>query len=133
MLCLKGNKILNFQEALKKLNELVWPAIAGEVQQLIKCCKSSVVVVEAAVLLTAGWQSFCHEVWTTLVPRNEAVKRLVERNNLTEEQAIARIDSQPSNKIYVEGANVVLCPLWDVEFTGTQVKKAWALLQNRIL
>ncbi|XP_044253000.1 bifunctional coenzyme A synthase-like [Tribolium madens] len=127
-----GSIVFSDSEALRKLNGLVWPAIADEVQKMIKNSKNRVVVVEAAVLLTAGWQRFCHEIWCTLVPRDEAVKRLIARNKLTEEQAIARIDSQPSNKAYVEEANVVLCPLWDVEFTGKQVKKAWDLLQERL-
>ena len=35
-------------------------------------CK--VVVLDAAVLLEAGWQSNCHEVWVCLVPRQEAIK-----------------------------------------------------------
>ena len=29
------------------------------------------VVLEAAVLLEAGWDSSVHEVWTTFVPRDE--------------------------------------------------------------
>ncbi|EFA07751.2 bifunctional coenzyme A synthase [Tribolium castaneum] len=128
-----GSIVFSDSSALKKLNGLVWPAIADEVQKMITNSKNPVVVVEAAVLLTAGWQSFCHEVWSTLVPRSEAIKRLMARNKLTEEQAIARINSQPSNKAYVQEAHVVLCPLWDVEFTGMQVKKAWDLLQDRLL
>lgn len=40
----------------------MWPAIADAVQDIIKKTESSVVVVEAAVLLTANWQDLCHEV-----------------------------------------------------------------------
>jgi phosphopantetheine adenylyltransferase/dephospho-CoA kinase len=118
---------------MKKLKSLVWPAIAQEVVKIIGESRNRVLVVEAAVLLTAGWEKNCHEVWSTLVPREEAIKRLISRNGLTEEQAISRIDSQPGNKTYVDSANVVLCPLWEVEFTKKQVEKAWNLLQGRLL
>lgn len=47
---------------MKKLNSIVWPAIAEEVSGMIRNSKSDVVVVEAAVLLNAGWENFCHEV-----------------------------------------------------------------------
>ena len=32
---------------------------------------ADVIVLDAAVLIEAGWDSFVHEVWTTLVPRDE--------------------------------------------------------------
>lgn len=47
---------------MNKLNSLVWPAIAEEVNRIIRGSDKKVVVVEAAVLLTAGWDKQCHEV-----------------------------------------------------------------------
>jgi dephospho-CoA kinase len=49
---------------MKKLNSLVWPAIAQEVVKIIGESRNRVLVVEAAVLLTAGWEKNCHEVRT---------------------------------------------------------------------
>lgn len=66
------------------------------------------------------------------MPREEALKRLIKRNNLTEEQAESRIDSQPPNTFYVNNSNVVFCPYWEIEYTKVQVVKAWNLLQKRI-
>lgn len=71
-------------------------------------------------------------MWVTLVPKEEAVKRLKSRNNLSEEQAVNRIESQLTNKEYVRNAHVVFCTLWPVEYTKQQVLKAWQLLQQRI-
>ncbi|KAJ8941748.1 hypothetical protein NQ314_010285 [Rhamnusium bicolor] len=118
---------------LQKLNSLVWPAIAEEVNNIIRNTDKKVVVIEAAVLLTADWQKYCHEVWTTLVPREEAINRLILRNALTEEQAKNRLDSQSPNTYYVKHANVVFCPLWPPEYTKQQVDRAWELLQKRLL
>ena len=50
------------QSKLERLNSLVWPAIAEQVRDDIEKCSSKVVVIEAAVLLRANWQRFCHEV-----------------------------------------------------------------------
>ncbi|CAH1178912.1 unnamed protein product [Phaedon cochleariae] len=127
-----GGIVFNNPGEMKKLNNLVWPAIAEEVQKIIKTCTKKVVVIEAAVLLTAGWENQCHEIWTTVIPRNEAVIRLQRRNGLTEEQANSRIESLPSNKFYVDSANVVFCTLWPVEYTKEQVVKAWGLLEKRM-
>lgn len=40
--------------------------------------------------------------------------------------------AQPSNKENIQQANVVFCPLWEVEYTKMQVEKAWDLLQIRL-
>ncbi|XP_025833338.1 bifunctional coenzyme A synthase-like, partial [Agrilus planipennis] len=117
---------------LDKLNSLVWPALADEVNELIKSSSTDIVIVEAAILIKAGWEYMCHEIWASIVPPEEAVKRISERNNLTPEQAKQRIDAQPPNKNYVEAANVVFCTLWPEDFTRSQVDKAWNLLKNRL-
>lgn len=60
------------QEKLMELNAIVWPALLVEVQKRIAKIRveksHSVVMVEAAVLLQAGWQSEMHEVWSLIVP-----------------------------------------------------------------
>ena len=60
------------------------------------------------------------------------MKRLQERNNLSEEEANKRLKTQLSNKDRVDQSNVVLCTLWEYEYTQTQVEKAWLLLQERL-
>ncbi|XP_018576337.1 bifunctional coenzyme A synthase [Anoplophora glabripennis] len=127
-----GGIVFKDPEQMKALNSLVWPTIAEEVNKIIRESDKKVVVVEAAVLLTAGWDKQCHEVWTTLVPRQEAITRLISRNGLTEEQAKNRLDAQQPNTFYVNHANVVFCPLWEPEHTREQVYNAWGLLQERI-
>ena len=51
----------------------------------------------------------------------QAVRRLVERNGITEEEAVKRLISQMSNKERVNRANVVLCTLWHPDVTQQQV------------
>ena len=54
---------------------------------MIVCIASmcaQVCVVEAAVLLRAGWESMIDEVWLVAVQRRTALRRLMERNGLDE-------------------------------------------------
>lgn len=60
------------------------------------------------------------------------MKRLQQRNNLNEEEAFSRINSQPSNCEYISHANVVFCSLWNYNFTCIQIKRAWESLVKRI-
>lgn len=57
-----GGIVFSDPKMLEKLNSIVWPCIADDVRSIIEEAKEEVVVVEAAVLLMAGWQNLCHEV-----------------------------------------------------------------------
>lgn len=56
----------------------------------------------------------------------------MQRNGLSEEEAKARLASQPTNSEQVEQANVVFSSLWRHEFTRKQVTRAWTNLKDRL-
>ncbi|NXY51981.1 COASY synthase, partial [Ceuthmochares aereus] len=112
-------------ERLKSLTDIVWPEIAQMVKEQIREADAqgkAVCVLDAAVLLEAGWQDMVHEVWTTIIPEEEAVKRIMARDGLSEEAARSRLQSQMTNSQRVEQAQVVLCTLWEPEVTRKQVE-----------
>nr|XP_019938799.1 PREDICTED: bifunctional coenzyme A synthase [Paralichthys olivaceus] len=130
-----GKKVFGNQERLKALTNIVWPEIARLVKKTISQAREEgkqVCVVDAAVLLEAGWTDMVHEVWVTVIPEDEAVLRITERDGVAAEDAVRRLNSQWSNAKQVEHANVVLSTLWEPEVTQKQVLKAWRLLQKRI-
>ena len=57
---------------------------------------------------------------------------MFDRNKLSEEEATKRLAAQMTNEERVSRSNVVLCTLWDHEYTQQQVEKAWKHLQDRI-
>lgn len=62
------------QTQLDKLNSLVWPAILDEAKKQINELHEQgceIIVMEAAVLIRAGWQPVCHEIWTCIIPKEE--------------------------------------------------------------
>lgn len=71
---------------MEKLNNIVWPEIAFKVQELIKKASQKIVIVDGAILLEAGWDCFVDEVWTSIVPQDEAIKRICLRDNVSKEQ-----------------------------------------------
>lgn len=63
---------------------------------------------------------------------SKGVKRLHERNNLSEEEAMKRINFGVTNSELVSKSNVILCSEWEYEYTQQQVEKAWSLLMERL-
>lgn len=131
-----GQMVFSAPGRLKALNGIIWPQLECAVKLRIReaCDREGfqVVVIEAAILLQAGWQTNCHEIWSMIIPREEAIKRIVERNGLTEEAAAQRIDSQMSNTEIVQHSNVVFSSLWSHEYTLKQAEKAWQELQQHL-
>lgn len=123
---------------LEKLNNIVWPELMVEVNRRINELRKGpncpkVLVLEAAVLLKAGWDKEVHEVWSMIIPPEEAVRRIVERNGLSEEEARRRIASQPSNSEMVSRSHVVFSSQWDSDFTLKQAEKAWKILMDDLV
>uniref|UniRef100_A0A8C5TR90 Bifunctional coenzyme A synthase n=1 Tax=Malurus cyaneus samueli TaxID=2593467 RepID=A0A8C5TR90_9PASS len=129
-----GAKVFGNQR-LKSLTDIVWPEIAQMAKDRVREADAqgkAVCVLDAAVLLEAGWQDMVHEVWTAIIPEDEAVRRIVARDGLSEEAARRRLQSQMTNRQRVEQSQVVLCTLWEPDITRQQVQKAWDLLQQRL-
>ena len=122
-------------EALKRLNAIVHPrmreTIRGILDDLRRKGGVPVAVVEAAVLIEAGWVPLVDEVWVTEAPERVAMERLMNRNGLSAEQAEARIQSQLSNderRRYAQRVIDTDCTLAEV---GAQVSQLWAELTAR--
>ncbi|KAI8436935.1 hypothetical protein MSG28_010361 [Choristoneura fumiferana] len=123
----------NGENKLQQLNDLLWPAVIEEAQRRAQALGREgyrVVVMEAAVMVRAKWYTQCHQLWSVIIPPEEAIKRLQQRNGLTEEEARQRIESQPSNLEQIELANIVFSPYWSYEFTQIQIDRAWQHLEE---
>lgn len=65
-----GEIVFQDKKKLNELNEIVWPFLEFEIQHRIEEVRRThqVVIIEAAVLLQAGWQNRVHEVWSIVIP-----------------------------------------------------------------
>eukprot|EP00116_Pleurobrachia_bachei_P006617 sb/3466879/ len=127
-----GGIVFSDPSKLARLNELVWPCIAAVAKERISVAKGDLIVVEAAVMLEAGWNVMVDEVWLMTVSPSEAISRLVERNKFTPEEAEKRLRSQMSNTERCAKADVVICSDWERTVTQGFLDTAWQSLQDRI-
>lgn len=131
-----GAKVFGAKGQLEALNAIVWPEIKRlAMAKISDALKDSttlrVCVLDAAVLLEAGWEDMTHEVWVSIVPPEEAVERIVSRDGRSREDGRRRIDAQLSNQQRVDRAHVVFSTLWHRDQTQKQIEKAWKELQVR--
>jgi dephospho-CoA kinase len=97
---------------LKRLTDIVWPAIrslaAEEIARVRAARIVPLIVLEAAVLLEAGWQDLGDEVWVQLVEREVAVARAMARDGADRMAVERRIDAQLTNPERIAHADVVI-------------------------
>jgi dephospho-CoA kinase len=123
-----GGKVFGNPEAMAQLNAIAWPRIRQKIEDGIEEQRqlgTGVVVLDAAVLIEAGWTDAADEVWVVTAPEGDVVSRLQARNNLTEEQVRARMASQMSSEERVKHADVVVANDGDLQGLQSNIEKLW--------
>ena len=130
-----GKLVFGDKTKLNKLNEIVWPAIYKLVDEEIDRLKDKheVLILESALFVESKQTNRVHQVWTTIVPPEEAITRQVQSRNLSYDEAESRVKAQLDNLTRVRHSNVVFCTLWDLEFTKQQVRKCVKQLKEEYL
>ena len=130
-----GSIVFADPEARRRLNAITHPPMRRLMAERLEDLRRQgvrVAVLEAALLIEAGWVDLADEVWLTLVGPAEAAQRLMARSGLNREEAEARIASQLSNQERLEHADVVIdtdCSLAEV---ARRVDELWDGLMARL-
>jgi phosphopantetheine adenylyltransferase/dephospho-CoA kinase len=129
-----GGLVFGHPDGMGRLTGIVWPGIralaTAELARLDEA-GTAVAVLEAAVMIEAGWQDMVDEVWVVTAPPDAARERLMERNGLSAEDADNRINSQISNDERIEHADLVISTDCSLEEVAGRVREAWDGLQQR--
>lgn len=87
---------------LKMLESIIHPKVKQEILNILNSCQNKkAVFVSVPLMFEAGFEDIFDKIIFVSAPENLRLKRLMLRNNLTEEDALKRIKSQlpESNKI----------------------------------
>lgn len=126
-----GAKVFGEGNRLKELTDIVWPAIRhladAEIASVRENESGRTIVLEAAVLLEAGWQDLVDEIWVTVVDREVAISRATARDGIERAAVEARIDAQLSNEERTSQADRVIDNSQDTGHLIDQLTDAWSL------
>ena len=129
-----GGKVFGDPNALKRLTDIVWPAIrdlaAAEIAEVHSADPQRNIVLEAAVLLEAGWQDLVDEIWATVVDRDVAIARASARDGVEPAAVEARIDAQLSNDERRAAAHRVIDNSGTEQDLEAQLQTLWSQLEN---
>ncbi len=127
-----GETVFGNPESLSRLNQIMHPRMYNMVKARLKEYRQQgtrVAVLEAPLLLEAGWTPLVDEVWVTTAPEATVLKRLEERTELSQAESLTRIHSQLPAAERVRHADVVINTDCDLDELKSKVKELWLRLE----
>ena len=119
-------------DSLVRLNRIMHPRLYEVVKAQIEECRrqgTGVVVLEAPLLIEAGWTSLVDKIWVTVASEATVLRRLQERTGLSEPESLARIRSQLASTERVRYADVTIDTDGELDELRARVEKLWRKLQ----
>ena len=116
-----GAMVFDDNSKLQVLNRITHPLVLEsfktQILQIEAIQPEAVVIMDVPLLYEAHMDQLCDQVWVVWVDRETQIKRLMERNHFTREEAVKRIESQMPLDEKAKRADVVIDNSKSVEET----------------
>lgn len=119
-------------EKLTRLGEITYPFITAEcILRMNKAFLTGAraAFLDAPTLFESGANSYCNQVVSVVSPREIRLRRILERDGITEEQALARINNQFENSYYISRSDFVIRNDSDWEHLRTETERCRSFLK----
>jgi len=111
------------------LNEIVHPEVLNKSKILIAQYQEEglapLIILDAPLLIEAGMDKMVDEVWVIAVDQELQVKRVMERDNISREAALKRLESQMPMVEKLRYAHRVIDNNQDLAHTINQLEEIW--------
>ena len=126
-----GRKMFSDPSVLKEVNDLLQPLIRTEIELQIQEAKKQnhpLIILDIPLLFEMNYETLCDDIIVVAVSVETQIQRLKNRNGLSKEEALKRIESQMSLEEKVEKADIVWTNEGSIEELEARVHQ-W-LLEN---
>lgn len=133
-----GAIVFGNKEALKKLNDIVHPEVEAQIKFIVQLYRDKnfkgILVLDIPLLIEIKLFEMIEmdELWLVSIDRETQLRRLMDRNDLTEEEANARITSQLSLEEKSKFADIIIDNSMDIEHLHAQIDLNYLRLFNEI-
>ena len=128
-----GKIVFGNPDSLLQLNKIMHPRMYDMVKDQLEEYRRrgvEVVVLEAPLLIEAGWTSLVDDLWVVVASEATVLKRLQEKVGLSQQQSLARIRSQLPSEERTKRAGAVINTDCNLDELRRKVKGLWLGLQT---
>ena len=126
-----GNLIFSDESARLAFNEIIYPYISYEmIMNAVEYIKmgSKYVLLDAPTLFESGTDSFCDVIVSVVAEREDSIKRIMLRDNLSREEAENRLSSQHAADFYCDKSDFCVFNNGTREELKSKIKNIFGLI-----
>ena len=103
-----AEKAFSSKENTRLLNETVFPFVTYRILADIESAKGNIVLLDAPTLFESGIDEICGSTVAILANKDTRLKRILARDDISEEAALARMGAGQDDEFYLERADYVI-------------------------
>ncbi len=101
--------VFNDAPKLKKLNDIIHPAVKAHFEIWLKQFSDKPFVVkEAAILFESGSYKDCDVIITVIAPLKTRIERVIQRDQISEEAVLSRINNQWTDEMRIAKSDYII-------------------------
>ncbi|MGV0752696.1 dephospho-CoA kinase [Empedobacter brevis] len=127
-----SKQVFQDNEKLKLLNSIVHPAVFKDFDDWKKMQKSDIVIKEAAILIESGSYKDCDVVISVIVDIEKRISRTIERDGLTKEEVLARVNNQISDEERIAKSDFIIDNNGDLTHLKNEVEQTFIKIKKLI-
>lgn len=108
---------------LKKLENILHPCVIKKIKETAKKSKKKIIIIDAPLLIESGLNKFVNKIIVVRINRDNQIKRIQKKLNLTKNQIIKRIKVQMPLSEKIKLADYVINNNGPISNTKKQVQK----------
>lgn len=126
--------VFSNENELKTLNNLTHPNIFNRIKKNIEISDEKIIFLDIALLIEfikeEKWNIPLDEIWLVYVNRDIQLKRLIKRNNFSQEEANSRINAQMNIDEKIKYADFILYNDRDLEYLYEQIDERLKIYES---
>lgn len=103
-----GNIVFSDRQKLKELEGIIFPYIIKNIMEKADSHPDRDILLDAPTLFEAGLENICTCTVAVTADREQRLRRIIERDGITAESALKRIDSQRDERFFRERCDHVI-------------------------
>ena len=119
--------VFNNEPLLKKLNSIIHPAVEENIINSIYNAYvwegQKLFVIEAALLIEAGYKDFCNELWYVYADVQTRIERLMSSRDYTKDKCLNIMNNQLSDDEFKANCDYILDNTKDFDITKNEIEK----------
>ncbi len=103
-----AEQIFSIKVLVDWINKLVHPVVGEDFEQWVAQQKADFVIKEAAILIESGAYKQCDKIIVVTADENTRIKRVMDRDNMTQKQVLERLNNQLSEPERLKFADFII-------------------------